>query len=142
MTQPNHQIAILAPSPLLNAFRILVQATPNLEVMAADNCLDSLLAIIGHRNPDICLVYLARQHPHKQYECVSVEAISKIQSLWPFAKCIAIVHNAQQRDRAKELGADATLLEGVTPSRLISNINNLYRQRPQGPNVEEVEITK
>ena len=142
MTQPKPKIAILAPNALLNAFQILLHSTPELEVIAADVCLEAIQEKIQKRIPDTFIIYLTGQHLCKQYECVSVEEIGKIKTWWPAVKCIAIVNNTQQRDKAKAMGADATLLEGVTPSRLIATINNLSLHNDQGSKSKEVNSTE
>ncbi len=55
--ESHRQIAVIAPEQLAGAFSVLIQAAPDLNLLASATDLDELCTILGEKKPDVFLVY-------------------------------------------------------------------------------------
>lgn len=118
------KLAIIAPNSLLSAFRILFQAAPNVDLLAAEVCVTDIQRKIAKR-PDIVLTYLTKANRSTGVKGVTVKVIEELKGIWPDVFIIAIVNSTQQRAQAQALGADKILFEGTQPARLLVEIEKV-----------------
>ena len=78
----------------------------------------------SQQKPDVLLVYMLNERLRKIIDYISPEDIMTLKEVWPEVHLIAIVSNGQQREIARKLGANTVLLEGITPTRLLTAIEN------------------
>jgi DNA-binding NarL/FixJ family response regulator len=120
------QIAVIAPERMLSAFSVLIDSAPNQTLLASSNNLVGLRAILGERKPDVILVYLV-QESGLDSDRDSYEIISQIKEIWPDALLLTILKYASQLEKAKEIGSDLALVEGVNAERLLAALEGKFK---------------
>ena len=58
-------------------------------------------------------------------------AVDQIRSEWPEARCLVLVNNIHQQQRAKSAGADNVLLKGFAATRLFEFVEGLTKELAQ-----------
>lgn len=119
--ESHRQIAVIAPEQLAGAFSVLIQAAPDLNLLASATDLDELRTILGEKKPDVFLVYPIMESGLKNDKS-GYEIITHLKTIWPESLCVAIVKYAPQLARVKKCGADLALVEGVDAKRLLAAI--------------------
>jgi DNA-binding NarL/FixJ family response regulator len=117
----HRQISVIAPEPMLSAFSVLIDSMPNQSLLASADNTDELRTILGEKKPDVILVYLVHESGSND-EKTAYEIIAQIKTSWPDALCVSIVKYASQLEKAKEVGADSALVDGVNAERLLAAI--------------------
>lgn len=117
----HRQIAVIAPEPMLSAFSVLIDSTRNQRLLASSDNLDELRISLGEKKPDVILVYLV-QESGLDNEKGPYEIIARVKDIWPDAFCVAILKYAAQLEKAKEIGSDLALVDGVSAERLLAAI--------------------
>jgi len=111
-TKPVLALIIAAPSPLQDGLLALLTTSDRIRaVFIAEEASFALRMVKDHR-PN--LVLLDSQLPKSQM------VLEQIKSQWPQTRCIVLVGSAEQERTI--LGADAVLIEGFSPSRLLATI--------------------
>lgn len=106
---------------MLSAFSVLIDSMPNQSLLASADNTDELRTILGEKKPDVILVYLVHESGSND-EKTAYEIIAQIKTSWPDALCVSIVKYASQLEKAKEVGADSALVDGVNAERLLAAI--------------------
>jgi len=119
------QIAVIAPERMLSAFSVLIASAPNQTLLASSNNLEELRAILGERKPDVILVYLV-QDSTLDSDNGTYEIITQVKAIWPDALLMTILKYASQMEKAKEIGSDLALVEGVSAERLLSALEGKF----------------
>jgi DNA-binding NarL/FixJ family response regulator len=55
--------------------------------------------------------------------------VKQTKAEWPAARCICLVDSVQQEREAEVAGADAALLKGTSPARLVATLIGLLSQQ-------------
>jgi len=110
--KPILALIIAAPSPLQDGLLALMTTFSQINaVFVAEDASLALRMVKDHR-PN--LILLDSQLPKSQM------VLEQIKSQWPQTRCIVLVGSAEQERTI--LGADAVLIEGFSPSRLLATI--------------------
>lgn len=123
--EPNREIAVIAPEPMLGAFAVLIQSAPDLHLMASATSLESLQGLLAEKKPDAILIYLV-QECEASSGTAAFKKINQLKMTWPDILRIAIVKYASQQEKAVEMGADLALVEGVSADRLLTAIEGKF----------------
>lgn len=121
----DRQIAVIAPEQMAGAFSVLIHSAPNQSLLASSDNLDELRTILGEKKPDVILAYLVQESESSGGKA-AFEIIARIKNTWPDVLCIAVVKYASQLDKAKEIGADLALVDGVNAKRLLAAIEGEF----------------
>jgi CheY-like chemotaxis protein len=116
-------LIVANPGPLRDGLRALLIAM--LEVHAVEEACDlpSALKMALGRPP--ALVVLDSGLAGSEIWLAARQAKAK----WPQAQCIFLVNSVKEQSEAEAAGADAVLLKGVPPAKLIATIVRLLPQR-------------
>lgn len=117
----HRQIAVIAPERMLSAFSVLIESAPNQSLLASSSSINELRTNLGENKPDVILVYLVHESGMGN-EKSAYEIISRIKNTWPDALCISILKYPSQLEKAKEIGSDFALVDGVSAERLLAAI--------------------
>jgi DNA-binding NarL/FixJ family response regulator len=101
------------------ALTVLLEAVPNVDVLAYAVDIDTLFDLAGQREPDLVILYANRTKNE------AVEQVQRIKAAWPATRCLALVEVSRQRPALEAAGADMTELQGVSPKRLLEAIAEL-----------------
>jgi DNA-binding NarL/FixJ family response regulator len=116
--KPILALIIAAPSPLQDGLLALMTTSNQISaVFVAEEASLALRMVKDHR-PN--LILLDNQFPG------SKTILEQIKSQWPRTRCIVLVGGAEQEQAFKE--ADAVLIEGFSPSLLLTTIDDLLSQ--------------
>jgi DNA-binding NarL/FixJ family response regulator len=116
--KPILALIIAAPSPLQDGLLALTTTYNQISaVFVAEEASLALRMVKDHR-PN--LILLDNQLPG------SKTVLEQIKSQWPRTRCIVLVGGAEQEQAFKE--ADAVLIEGFSPSLLLTTIDDLLSQ--------------
>jgi DNA-binding NarL/FixJ family response regulator len=121
----HRQIAVIAPERMLDAFSVLINSAPNIRLQASSNSLNELQKNLGENQPDVILVYLV-QESGLDNDRSALEIIRRIKSIWPDVLCVTILKYAAELEKAKEIGSDLALVDGVSAERLLAAIEGPY----------------
>jgi len=123
MKSLNKKLVIIAPDSLLGALRILFQAAPNIDLLAAGVSVTAIKEI--EKSPEIAFVWLAKDNIRNKKEAVTTKVIEELKNIWPDICIVAIVNDVQQYAKVQTLGADEILFEGIKPVRLLAAIKEI-----------------
>ena len=112
-------IAALAPAWMEYALTVLLEAVPDVEVLAYAVDVDTLFDLAGQRAPDLVVLYANRTKNG------GAEQVRRIKAAWPATRCLALVEVSRQRPALEAAGADMTELQGASPKRLLEAIAEL-----------------
>ncbi len=116
--KPILALIIAAPSPLQDGLLALMTTSNQISaVFVAEEASLALRMVKDHR-PN--LILLDNQFPG------SKTILEQFKSRWPRTRCIVLVGGAEQEQAFKE--ADAVLIEGFSPSLLMTTIDDLLSQ--------------
>lgn len=115
--EPVTTVAAIIPSWMQEALAVLLQASPDLELIACTTSVQALLPLVGDRVPD--LILLDANH----HDSLALNQLSRIKESWPRARCIALVEYSRQRDLLRAAGADEALAKGASPQQLLDVIH-------------------
>jgi DNA-binding NarL/FixJ family response regulator len=116
--KPILALIIAAPSPLQDGLLALMTTFSQINaVFVAEDASLALRMVKDHR-PNLILLDIHLPG--------SMAVLEQIKNQWPQTRCIVLVDNVEQEREVKE--ADAVLLEGFSPSLLLTTIENLLAQ--------------
>ena len=116
--KPILALIIAAPSPLQDGLLALMTTFSQINaVFVAEDASLALRMVKDHR-PNLILLDIHLPG--------SITVLEQIKNEWPQTRCIVLVDNVEQEREVKE--ADAVLLEGFSPSLLLTTIENLLAQ--------------
>jgi DNA-binding NarL/FixJ family response regulator len=116
--KPVLALIIAAPSPLQDGLLALITTSDQISaVFMAEEASVALRMVKDHR-PNLVLL--------DSYLPGSQTVLERIKSQWPQTRCIVLVGSVEQEKTIKE--ADAVLIEGFSPSHLLSTIEDLLAQ--------------
>lgn len=127
MTRSNKKIVIIAPNPLLTAFRTLIQSAPTLDLLATEVSLSAVCRKTEIR-PDIVLINLKQDRPTKGSEYGWSKKIEDLKEAWPGVYIIAIISDPRRREEMRTAGVDKVLFEGIPPAYLLASIETVELQ--------------
>lgn len=107
---------------LQNGLLALTTAMPQLELVDEAGDASMALRIVDEHPPD--LVLLDADLPGNQAWAV----LKHIKAGCPHTHCIVLADDVQQQKDAETLGADAVVLKGTPPAKLIAAIEGLLPQ--------------
>ena len=117
-TKPVLALIAAAPSPLQDGLLALMTTSNQISaVFVAEEASIALRMVKDHR-PN--LVLLDSHLPEAQM------VLEQIKNQWPQTRCIVLVSSGEQERSVKE--ADAVLIEGFSPSQLLTTIEVLLAQ--------------
>lgn len=118
MTEHPTRVAVVAPVLLQNAFSVLLQAVPNMNLVVCST--------VQEQPPDLVLL---DANKHDRQACNQVR---QIKTSWPTTRLLVLIEYTRQQALVRAAGADVVLLKGASPKRLLNVIYQL-RQEPQEP---------
>jgi len=107
------------PGPLQDGLRALVGTMPQIGVVNAAHDIPSALSM--DLNPGPALVLLDGDDAEGQVWLT----VRRTKARWPQSRVMVLVSNAQRQEEAEAAGADAVLLQGFRPARLVAAIVKL-----------------
>ena len=116
-------LIVAGSSALQDGLLALVSAIPQIKVVG--EAADAALAIrtVSEHCPDLVLLdtCLPDREAWRALEC--------IKSGCPRTRCIVVADDVEQRREAEALGADAVLVKGTPPEKVIAAIERMLPQR-------------
>jgi DNA-binding NarL/FixJ family response regulator len=116
--KPVLALIIAAPSPLQDGLLALITTSDQISAVFMAEEVSVALRMVKDHRPN--LVLLDSHLPGSQ------TVLERIKSQWPQTRCIVLVGSVEQEKTIKE--ADAVLIEGFSPSHLLSTIEDLLAQ--------------
>ena len=117
-TKPILALIIAAPSPLQDGLLALMTTSNQISAVFVAEEASLALRMVKDHHPN--LVLLDSHLPEAQM------VLEQIKNQWPQTACIVLVGSVEQERAFKE--ADAVLVEGFSPSRLMATIEELLAQ--------------
>jgi DNA-binding NarL/FixJ family response regulator len=117
-------LIVTGVNSLQNGLLALTTAMPQLEVVDEAGDASMALRIVDEHRPD--LVLLDADLPGNQAWAV----LKHIKAGCPHTHCIVLADDVQQQKEAETLGADAVVLKGTPPAKLVAAIEGLL-PRPE-----------
>jgi DNA-binding NarL/FixJ family response regulator len=113
--------ALLAvrPGPLRDALRVLMSTIPRIGTVQEARDTLSMLDMVVKHHP--VLVLLEAGLPGGG----GGSAIERIKAIWPQAQCLVLADTCQEKRAARAANADAVLLKGLPPAKLVETIEGL-----------------
>jgi uncharacterized protein with NAD-binding domain and iron-sulfur cluster len=81
--------------------------------------------VLDENKPEVFLVYLVQTSKIVNKKHIYGN-IARIKGAWPEILCVSILKYASQLDKAKEVGSDLALVEGVNAERLLAAIEGKF----------------
>ncbi len=125
-------LIVAKPGPLRDGLRALLTAMPEVHAVEEICDLPSALEMALGRAP--ALVVLDSGLAGSEIWL----AVRQAKAKWPQAQCIFLADSVEEQYEAEAAGADATLLKGVSPARLIATMVRLLPQ--QGGQEKRCEV--
>jgi len=107
------------PVRLQDAYSTFLRAIPEVKVVACAATVQALLSLVVEQSPDLVLLEA------DSHDTQASDQVRRIKTAWPTARCIALVEHTRQRALVQAVGADAALLRGASPKRLLKVIKKL-----------------
>jgi DNA-binding NarL/FixJ family response regulator len=123
MTDYTLALIVAQPGPLPDGLRALLIAMPQVDAVKEVCDLSSALGMAFKRAPTLVLLDSGLAGSAIWL------AVRQVKAKWPRARCIFLADGVQQQYEADAAGADAVLLKGVLPSRLIATVVRLLPRR-------------
>ena len=123
MTDYTLALIVAEPGPLRDGLRALLIAMPQVDAVEEACDLSSALGMAFEHAPALALLDSGPAHSETWL------AVRRVKAKWPRARCIFLADSVQQQYEAEAAGADAVLLKGVLPSRLIATVVRLLPRR-------------
>jgi DNA-binding NarL/FixJ family response regulator len=109
-------IVAVAPHWLHGPLAVLLQASQEASLSASAVTVRDLLKKGIRQQPDIVLVYTDSRDDEAS------DQVRHLKTIWPLARCIALVEHARQRTPILQAGADDVLLQGASARQLLEII--------------------
>jgi DNA-binding NarL/FixJ family response regulator len=116
--KPVLALIIAAPSPLQDGLLALITTSDQISAVFMAEEVSVALRMVKDHRPNLVLL--------DSYLPGSQTVLERIKSQWPQTRCIVLVGSVEQEKTIKE--ADAVLIEGFSPSHLLSTIEDLLAQ--------------
>jgi DNA-binding NarL/FixJ family response regulator len=116
---PASALIIARPGPLRDGLHALVNTLPQLESVNVVADIDS--ALRENFNPGPALLLLDGDGSEGEV----LRAVRRTQARWPESRTIILVSSVEQQDHAEAAGADAVVLQGFQPGRLVAAVLEL-----------------
>ena len=114
-------LALIAarPGPLQDSLVALMTTMPGISaVLIAENPAAARRTMAQHR-PALVVIESGLSTEEGR------TAIEDIKAVWPLAKCVVLVDDIDQQQRAQDAGADVALITGYLPATLVAAIEGL-----------------
>jgi DNA-binding NarL/FixJ family response regulator len=129
-------LIVARPGPLRDALRALMTAMPQIDGVGEA---DDVAAALGRgREARPAMVLLDSSLTGEGIWL----AVRRIKAKWPQIRCIFFADSVQQQYEAETAGADAVLLKGVLPAKLIATIVRLLPQQAKQEEKNEVAVSR
>jgi DNA-binding NarL/FixJ family response regulator len=116
-------LIIAKPGPLRDALRSLMIAMPEIDAVAEADDLSSALRADPRHAPALVLLDSSLAHGETGL------TVRQTKAEWPVARCICLVDSVQQEREAEAAGANAALLKGTPPTKLVATLIGLLSQQ-------------
>ena len=100
---------------------LLQEVYPRAGIEEAHNGREAL-DVVAADPPDLVLMDAVMPHVD------GIEATREIKACWPQVRVLVLVLDSQQRDRARDAGADAWLLKGCSSAELLGVLRALVQE--------------
>lgn len=113
--------ALLAmrPGPLRDALRVLMSTIPRIEMVQEAQDSPSMLDMVTKHRPVLVLFEAGLLGEGEWF------AIEQIKVIWPQVQCLVLADTCQEKRAARAAHADAVLLKGLPPAKLVETIEHL-----------------
>ncbi len=112
-------LIIAAPGPLRDGLHALIGSMPQLGAVDTAKDVQSALTDRSDCSPDLVLV------DADLWGDEVWRAVRRARARWSGARIIALVGSVEQQDQVRAAGADAVLVQGFPPGRLVAAIVRL-----------------
>jgi DNA-binding NarL/FixJ family response regulator len=112
-------LIVAKPGPLRDALRSLMIAMPEIDIVDEADDLSSALRASPRYTPALVLLDSGLAHDETGL------MVRRAKAGWPVTRCICLVDSVQQEREAEAAGADAALLKGTPPARLVATLMEL-----------------
>ena len=112
-------MAAVVPVRLQDAYSTFLRAIPEVKLVACAATVQALLSLVVEQSPDLVLLEA------DSHDTQASDQVRRIKAAWPTTRCIALVEHTRQRAWVQAAGADAALLRGASPKRLLKVISKL-----------------
>lgn len=112
-------LIVAKPGPLRDGLRALLTAMPQIGAVDMASDVPSALRTVFEHSPTLVLL---------DSDLTNGEVwltVRRAKAKWPQAWCIFLANDLQQHQEAEAAGADAVLLKGFPPARLVAMIVRL-----------------
>jgi DNA-binding NarL/FixJ family response regulator len=109
-------LIVAKPGPLRDGMQALVSAMPRVETIRELDDLPSTLVADVDGLPDLVLLSCRTDGG------VVRSMIEQVKARWPRSRCITLVGSVEQQQEAELAGADAVVLNGPPPQKLLKTI--------------------
>jgi len=112
-------LIIARPGPLRDGLQALLTAIPQIDTVEWVCDLSSVLDMTSEHCP--ALVFLDAGTAGGEISL----AVRRAKTRWPQAQCLFLANDVQQQREAENANADAALLKGFPPAKLVATIAGL-----------------
>ena len=135
MTHITIALLVAQPGPLRNSLQAVLNALPEIEVVAEARDVAIINQASDGLQPDIILIEVEGAD-----EPVTT-AVQQVKRSWPSARCILLVETAQQQQAAEIAGSDVVLFKGCRAPQLVNHIEVLLAAM-KNPDVQSNQETR
>ena len=114
-------IAIVAPQWLQDGLAVVIKTIPGVLLVACTGSIHILLSLDLERAPDV--VVLAVDAP----ETKASDQIRQVKFVYPRTRLVVLIQEPAQSAKARAVGADETLLQGVSAEQFCTAISRIVK---------------
>jgi DNA-binding NarL/FixJ family response regulator len=107
-------LIVAKPGPLREGVQALVGAMPQVGTICEIDDLSSMLITDTDGCPGLVLLSCGKE--------VVRSMIERVKAQWPRSRCVTLVSSVEQQREAELAGADAVVLNGLPPQKLLKTI--------------------
>lgn len=119
MEEQTTALIITRSAQIRDSLLILMRAIPRIDRIHHAEDGPSALAMKPEIHP--ALVLVDYDPPQNQVRAI----LGQIKTVWPQARCVALLDDEQDRGRAEDAGADIALVKGVLAAKLLETIEEM-----------------
>ena len=123
------EIAMIGPDRLRDGFSVLLGSAQHVNSLLYTTNLDDLYTLTADLSPDLIIVHVV----HGQEVCkagqIPIDDLSGVRAGWPEVTVVALVDDLRLMAEMDDQGIDLVLLEGVSPTRFLQEIERLLADR-------------
>jgi len=128
-------LIVAKPGPLRDGLQALLIAMPQVDAVEQVCDLSSALEVALERSPALVLLDSGLAGSGIR------PAVRQAKAKWPQARSIFLADSVQQQCEAEAVGADAVLLKGTPPDRLVATIVRLLSQHGNSGESHDVVVS-